>query len=135
MLTQQALKTVPLRTRGRRIGLPLNALQVEIISGRQITEQVRSTYDGPFVLATDYMVFNVTQEDIRVRMAVVDEDIWPLPSVTEKLSANPADRVGFSPFIIGGRQVYQDVIEEIYADINETYGTSFPAPTGRPGGN
>jgi ribonuclease Z len=100
-----------------------------------ITEQVRSTYDGPFVLATDYMVFNVTQEEIRVRMAVVDEDIWPLPSVTEKLAANPADRVGFSPFIIGGRQVYQDVIEEIYADVNETYGTSFPAPTGRPGGN
>ena len=100
-----------------------------------ITELVRSTYDGPFVLATDYMVFNVTQEEIRVRMAVVDEDIWPLPSVTERLAANPADRVGFSPFIIGGRQVYQDVIEEIYADINETYGTSFAAPTGRPGGN
>jgi ribonuclease Z len=100
-----------------------------------ITEQVRSTYDGPFVLATDYMVFNVTQEEIRVRMAVVDEDIWPLPSVTEKLSANPADRVGFSPFIIGGRQVYQDVIDEIYADVNETYGTSFAPPTGRPGGN
>lgn len=100
-----------------------------------ITELVRSTYDGPFVLATDYMVFNVTQEEIRVRMAVVDEDIWPLPSVIEKLSANPADRVGFSPFIISGRQVYQDVIDEIYADVNETYGTSFAPPTGRPGGN
>ena len=100
-----------------------------------ITAQVRSTYDGPFVLATDYMVFNVTQEEIRVRMAVVDEDIWPLPSVTERLAANPADRVGFSDFIIGGRQVYQDVIEQIYAEVNETYGTSFPAPTGRPGGN
>ncbi len=100
-----------------------------------INELVRSTYDGPFVLATDYMVFNVTQEEIRVRMAVVDEDIWPTPSLTEKLSANPADRVGFSPFIMGGRQVYQDVIDEIYADVNETYGTSFAPPTGRPGGN
>ena len=43
--------------------------------------------------------------------------------------------MGFSPFIMGGRRVYQEVIEKIYADINETYGTSFPAPTGRPGGN
>jgi len=99
-----------------------------------ITELVRSTYDGPFVLARDYMVFNVTQEEIRVRMAVVDEDIWPLPSITEKLAANPADRLGFSDFIIGGRQVYQDVIEQIYAEVNETYGTSFPAP-GSTGGN
>ena len=41
------------------------------------------------------MVFNVTKDDIRVRMAAVDEDIWPLPSVTEKLAADPADRVGF----------------------------------------
>ena len=100
-----------------------------------IREQVRSTYDGDFVLATDYMVFNVTQEEIRVRMAVVDEDIWPLPEVTQRVQANPADRVGFTPFIMGGRQVYQDVIDEIYADVNEQFGTNFAPPTGPPGGN
>ena len=30
-------------------------------------EQVRKTYDGPLAMATDYMVFNVTPDDIRVR--------------------------------------------------------------------
>ncbi len=35
----------------------------------QIEKEVRSTYDGPFELAVDYMVFNVTKKDIRVRMA------------------------------------------------------------------
>jgi ribonuclease Z len=93
-----------------------------------IVRDVRSTYSGPFVLATDYMVFNVTKDDIRVRMAAVDEDVWPQPSTTEKLSADPSERVGFSPFIVGGRQVYQDVIEQIYNDVNEKYGTNFPVP-------
>jgi ribonuclease Z len=30
------------------------------------------TYDGPLALATDYMVFNVTRDDVRVRMAAID---------------------------------------------------------------
>ncbi len=96
-----------------------------------ILADIRSTYSGPVVLATDYMVFNVTKEDIRVRMAVIDEDIWPLPSVTEKLPANPADRVGFSPFIISGRRVYQDVIEDLYNRVNERFDTDVPVPGGQ----
>ena len=74
------------------------------------------------------MVFNVTQEKIRVRMAVIDEDIWPQPSVTEKLPADPADRVGFSPFIMSGREVYQEVIEDLYDRVNERFGTDVPVP-------
>ena len=35
------------------------------------------------------MVFNVTKDDSRVRMAAIDEDIWPQTSVTEKLPADP----------------------------------------------
>ena len=93
-----------------------------------ILADIRSTYSGPVALATDYMVFNVTQEEIRVRMAVVDEDIWPQPSITEKLPADPADRVGFSPFIEGGRDVYQDEIQALYDRVNERYGTDIPVP-------
>jgi len=94
----------------------------------QIVEEVRSTYDGPFELAVDYMVFNVTKDDIRVRMAAVDEDIWPLPSVTEKLAANPADRVGFGDFINGGRVVFADVIKFYYDQTNQMFGTNFQPP-------
>ncbi len=95
-----------------------------------ILRDIRSTYDGPVALSTDYMVFNVTKEDIRVRMAVIDEDIWPLPSITEKLPADPADRVGFSEFITSGRRVYQDVIEDLYNRVNERFGTDVPVPGG-----
>ena len=94
----------------------------------QIIEEVRQTYDGPFELAVDYMVFNVTKDVIRVRMAVVDEDIWPEPSVTEKLAADPKDRVGFTDFLMGGRVVFEDVIKFYYDETNEMFGTSFEPP-------
>jgi len=94
----------------------------------QIEKEVRSTYDGPFELAVDYMVFNVTKKDIRVRMAAYDEDIWPLPSVTKKESADPKDRIGFSEYITDGRVVFKDVIDEYYQETNEMFGTDYKAP-------
>ena len=93
-----------------------------------VTEMVRKTFDGPLALATDYMVFNVTKDDIRVRMAVIDEDIWPQPSVTEKLPADPSQRIGFSDFITSGRVPYSDVVEKIYDDINRRYGSNVKPP-------
>jgi ribonuclease Z len=74
------------------------------------------------------MVFNVTKDDIRVRMSAINEDIWPLPSVTKKLSADPKDRVGFSDYIQGGRVVFKDVIDWYYKETNEMFGTDYPAP-------
>ncbi len=38
-----------------------------------IFERIRKTYDGPLSLAEDFMVWNVTQDTIRVRMAVLVE--------------------------------------------------------------
>jgi hypothetical protein len=32
---------------------------------------IRKTYDGPLSSAVDYMVWNVTKDEIRVRMAVI----------------------------------------------------------------
>jgi len=94
----------------------------------QIMSEIRQTYDGPVALAVDYMVFNVTKDDIKVRMAVIDEDIWPQPSVTETLSADPKDRIGFSKFIAEGRVVFKDVIKFYYDQANEMFGTNFEPP-------
>jgi ribonuclease Z len=89
---------------------------------------IRKTYDGPLSMATDYMVWNITKDEITTRMAVVDEDIWPLPSITEKLPADPKDKIGFSDFIYGGRVPYQDVVNKVYEDTNKTFGTNVPTP-------
>jgi ribonuclease Z len=93
-----------------------------------VLEQVRSTYDGPLALATDYMVFNVTKDEIKVRMAVIDESIWPQPAVGKKLPPDASKRIGFSDFIVGGRVNYKEVVDKIYKDINEKYGTNIPPP-------
>ncbi len=75
------------------------------------------------------LYMDVTEDEIKVRMAAVDEDIWPLPS---PLGNQPFDvndrRVAFSEFIIDGKVVHTDVLEEIYAGIKEMYGTNIPVP-------
>lgn len=93
-----------------------------------VEAQIRQTYDGPLSLATDYMVWNVTKDSIRTRMAVVNEDVWPLPSVDPKLPADPKDMIGFTDFLIRGREVFADVVNAIYAQTNAEFGTDVPAP-------
>lgn len=93
-----------------------------------VLEDVRKTYDGPLALANDYMVFNVDKDNVRVRMAVFDEDIWPLPATEKKLPPDLNQRVGFSEFISSGRVNYTEVIKEIYESINKQFGTDVKPP-------
>ena len=94
-----------------------------------VLRDIRRTYDGPLALATDYMVFNVTKDDIRVRMAAIDEDIWPQPSTIPLVPPDPAlQRTQMSELMLGGRVVHRDVLEEIYAEINEQFGSNAQLP-------
>ena len=87
------------------------------------------SYDGPLALSTDYMVFNVTKDDIKVRLAKIDQDIWPQPSTIPLIAPNPADnQTPLSDFIKSGRVVYQDVIEAMYSRINKLYNKNIPVP-------
>ena len=43
-------------------------------------DEIRKTYDGPLDLATDFMVWNVTKDDIRTRMAVPNHEGFPAPA-------------------------------------------------------
>ena len=94
-----------------------------------VLRDIRLTYDGPLALATDYMVFNVTKDDIKVRLAKVEQDIWSQPSTIPLVAPNPADnKTPMSDFIKSGRVVYQDVLEAIYANINKLYNKNIPVP-------
>ena len=97
-------------------------------TGPIVEAEVRKTYDGPLALARDYMVFNVTKDEIRVRMTAYDEDIWPLPATIAKLPPDRSQRVGFTDYINDGRVIYSDLIKEMYDEINELYGTNIPLP-------
>jgi len=94
-----------------------------------VLSDVRETYDGPLALSTDYMVFNVTKDDIRVRMAVIDEDIYPQPAASgKKLPPDASKRIGFSDYITSGRVVFDDVLKKIYKRVNEEYGSNEKPP-------
>jgi ribonuclease Z len=94
----------------------------------QIMREIRQTYDGPVELAIDYMVFNVTRDDIKVRMAAIDEAVWPQPSIYPAQAADPSKRIGFSKEMIDGRVVFDDVIKFYYDQTNEIFGTDFKPP-------
>jgi len=109
----------------------------------QVNDRIRTTYDGPLSLAEDFMVWNITKDDIRVRMAVVEEATWAPPlagapqlpggdSDRRKFSENsgvPIDALLYSDFIIGGR--WDDVDEAlrgVYKEASEALGREFPYP-------
>jgi len=88
---------------------------------------VRKTYDGPVVFSTDYMVFNITKADIRVRMAAVDEDIWPQPATRKKV-VNPETQAKYGEFTASGEVIMRDVLEDVWAEINKEYGINAQLP-------
>ena len=87
-----------------------------------INDRIRTTYDGPLSLSVDYMVWNITKDDIRVRMAIVDEDVWPPAATEEPQLPDPSLRIPYSDLIAGGKYDVKDVIQPTYDEINSKYG-------------
>ena len=103
-----------------------------------VYERINKTYDGPLSLAEDFMVWNVTKEDIRVRMAVVEEATWSPPLATPAIQPDMADRaqasqelgweLGYTDFIIGGKLDVDDVLRPIYEEASQVVGREFVYP-------
>jgi ribonuclease Z len=89
----------------------------------EVRKRVRKTYDGPLDLATDYMVWNVTRKNIRVRMSSIDEDIWPSPPLKKKNPPDTSKAVPFSKFTLSGVLPFPEVVGPLFDEINEMYGT------------
>ena len=90
----------------------------------EVRRRARKTYDGPLDLALDYMVWNVTKDDIRVRMSAIDEDIWPSPALKQKNAPDTSKATPFSDFIRSGALGLPEVVGPIFDEINEKYGTN-----------
>ena len=99
-----------------------------IESSMGVLEGVRETYDGPLSLAEDYMVWNVTKDKIRVRMAAIDHESWNPPAAYPPKPVSAADRIGYSPEIWAGRMNVDDVIKPIYNRAEKALGREFPYP-------
>ena len=94
----------------------------------EIHSRVRKTYDGPLALAEDYMVFNVTRDDVEVRMSAIDEAVWASPPQKEKQPPDTSKMVPMSEFVRSGGRPMEEVVGKIYAEINERYGTDIEVP-------
>jgi ribonuclease Z len=63
-------------------------------TGAEIEREMRKHYDGPLALAQDLMVFNVTPDDIRVRLAVTATHVWPNKERHDSFRAAPRTKPG-----------------------------------------
>ena len=93
-----------------------------------VLERIRTTYDGPLSLAQDYMVWNVTKDEIKVRMAVIDHESWNPPAAYPAEPIDPALQVGYSAEIEAGRWDVDDVVRPIYKEASEALGREFKYP-------
>lgn len=108
----------------------------------EINDRIRTTYDGPLSLAEDFMVWNVTKDEIRVRMAVAAEETWspPLAGKAEppgeddkknfsENSGIPFDAMGYSDFISSAAwDDVDEVLRGIYKEASDALGREFPYP-------
>ena len=76
-------------------------------------DEIRKTYDGPLSLAKDLMVWNVTDEGIKVRDVVAQESVWPAKSPYGTVPPQ-GDREELPPWLVDGIVEMEDVIKAYY---------------------
>jgi ribonuclease Z len=87
---------------------------------------VEQVYDGPVDYAQDFMVWNVTKDGVRTRMAVPNREVYPPPSLVEKKMASGSDRYQTPDSVLAGwPEEFNAVADKIYADFNKENGTDY----------
>ena len=109
----------------------------------EVYERIRTTYDGPLSLAEDFMVWNITKDEIKVRMAVVEEATWAPPLTGEAQLPGENDQQNYSDatgvpvknmtnsdFIAEGRwDGVDEALRGVYKEASEKLGRKFEYPT------
>jgi ribonuclease Z len=86
---------------------------------------VRQTYDGPLSMATDMMVWNITREGIRERMAVSADNAWDVASPTRPPLPDKKFPPQESEFILSGRwEEAARIDEEAFREFRKKHGLS-----------
>jgi ribonuclease Z len=68
-----------------------------------IYEGIRETYDGPLSMGTDLMVWNVTREGVKERMAMATEEAWAVPGTAVQPPPERGRPNPMSDFIASGK--------------------------------
>ena len=91
-----------------------------------VMKAVEQYYDGPVDYAQDFMVWNITKEGVRTRMAVTNPEAYPTPALKEKKIEAGGDRYQTPDSVLAGwPEEFQGLTEQIYDDFNKKHGTDF----------
>ena len=56
-------------------------------------------------------------------MTAKDDEVWPSPALKKKIAPDTAAAIAFSKFTLSGVEVYPEVVQPIYDEINKKYDT------------
>jgi len=70
---------------------------------QEIIETIRTTYDGPLVVASDLMAWNITKDTIQQREVVSADRVQPPPTSPGYLRAERSGEASYSKFIEDGK--------------------------------
>jgi ribonuclease Z len=87
-----------------------------------IYDGIRQTYDGPLSMATDMMVWNITRDEIKERMAVSADDAWDTASPTMPPPPDKTVPNLETEFMTNGRWDVSDVEEPAFREFKKKYG-------------
>ena len=95
-----------------------------------VVTAVRLNYDGPVDFAVDGMVWNVTKEGVRTRVAVLNTQPYPPPSVVERQQEAPGGEKYETPeWVMQGYEWETlPVMDKVHEDFNQKFGTDFKFP-------
>ena len=91
-----------------------------------VIDAVKKVYDDPVDYAQDFMVWNVTKDGTRTRMAVPNPRYFPFPPLHEKNIESGDDRYQTPQWVLDGwSKEALSVVEQIYKEFNKEHGTDF----------
>ena len=87
-----------------------------------IYDAIRETYDGPLSMATDMMVWNITKDEIRERMAVSTDEAWDVPGEDKPLAPDRTRKSEMTPAMTKGRLDVNDANRRMVEEFMKEYG-------------
>jgi ribonuclease Z len=99
-----------------------------------VLSEIRKTYDGPLDLAQDFMVWNVTEEQIRTRMGVPNHESYPAPPQRVKYPPDSMKAYKWTQFSLSGVEPESAAVtNKLIEEFNKRNGTDIkPGITGLP---
>jgi len=90
-----------------------------------VEQEIRKHYDGPLNLAQDFMVWNVTKDEVTTRMAVPNHESFPSPAqVPAQAPVRHENSYQWDPFSFTGLEPETSAVtNEVVKEFNDKHGT------------